>query len=113
MIGMFQRFSMVSGMVSLALIAGAPVAVAQSAKGRQSMEQCVKTQLASLARARTPEQQVGAVVVAKCDGPLRATLADAIKTGEAGGCTVQSCLAIAKERASAEAAEAYRQLITR
>lgn len=108
-----ERISMVSGVVSLALIAGGSAAMAQSAKGRQSMEQCVQTQLTSLARAQTPEQQVGAVVVAKCDGPLKATLAEAIRTGEAGGCTVQSCLAIAKERASAEAAQAYRQMITR
>jgi hypothetical protein len=44
---------------------------------------------------------------------LRATLAEAIKRGEAGGCTVESCLDLARTRASAEAMAAYRQMTAR
>src|SRR5215203_2655462 len=86
----------------------APEAV-QAAGGRQSMEQCVSRVLARLARAKTPEAQVGPTVLSECDGPLRATLAEAIRSGEAGLCTVESCIGPARGRAAEEATEAYRQ----
>src|SRR4051812_50165626 len=54
---------------------------------RQSMEKCVGRVLATMARAKAPEVQVGSAVTTQCDSPLRATLAEAIKKGEAGGCT--------------------------
>src|SRR4051812_50160580 len=52
---------------------------------RQSMEKCVGRVLATMARAKAPEVQVGSAVATQCDSPLRATLAEAIKKGEAGG----------------------------
>src|SRR5215210_3708335 len=63
------------------------------------------------ARARAPESQVGPTVLSECDGALRATLAEAIRTGEAGICTVDSCIGLARGRAAEEATEAYRQRV--
>jgi hypothetical protein len=80
---------------------------------RQSMEQCVGRVLATLAKSKAPEVQVGSAVTKQCDSPLRATLAEAIKKGEAGGCTVDACLDLARTRASAEAMAAYRQMTSR
>ncbi|MFL5126863.1 MAG: hypothetical protein ACJ8CS_16750 [Microvirga sp.] len=80
---------------------------------RQSMEKCVGRVLATMARAKAPEVQVGSAVTTQCDSPLRATLAEAIKKGEAGGCTVDACLDLARTRASAEAIAAYRQMTSR
>src|SRR4051812_26640668 len=65
---------------------------AHAAPGRQPMEQCVNRVLARLARARADEAQVGLTVVSQCDGPLRAALAEAIQSGEAPLCTVESCM---------------------
>jgi hypothetical protein len=101
------------GALGLALAMNAPAAEAGSSRGRQSMEQCVQRVLSGLARQRAPETSVGPAVIQQCDGPLRATLTEAIRTGEAGGCTVESCIAMARERAAAEAAGAYRQFTTR
>ena len=83
------------------------------ASGRRTMEQCVNRVIANLAKSKAPEAQVGAMVVSQCDKPLRATLAEAIKSGEAGGCTVESCLSMAQTRASDEATELYRQRAAR
>lgn len=95
------------------LIAGAflasPDANASSRGGRYSMERCVERVLSRLARARAPETQVGRAVVSSCDGPLRANLAAAIRSGEAAMCTVESCIGVARERAAEEATAAYRQ----
>jgi hypothetical protein len=86
---------------------------AAKGKGRQTMEQCVGRVLQDVAKARGSETQVGPTIVARCDVQLRDTLAEAIRRGEAGSCTVESCLSMARERASAEATAAYRQMITR
>jgi len=83
--------------------------IVEASSGRQSMEQCVSRVLTRLTRARAPEAQVGPTVLSECDGPLRATLAEAIRTGEAGLCTVESCIGMARSRAAEEATEAYRQ----
>ena len=76
------------------------------------MEKCVGRVLATMARAKA-QVQVGSAVTTQCDSPLRATLAEAIKKGEAGGCTVDACLDLARTRASAEAIAAYRQMTSR
>jgi hypothetical protein len=92
----------------------APASNAQANySSRQTMEQCVSRVLAIMAKSKAPETQVGSAVTTKCDSPLRATLADAIKRGEAAGCTVEGCLDLARTRASAEAIAAYRQIIAR
>ncbi len=49
----------------------------------------------------------------ECDAQLRSTLAAAIKSGEAGGCTVESCLTMAQGRAAEEATAAYRAQVSR
>ena len=97
------------GVVWLAGAAAAPEAEAQARAG-QNMERCVQRVLTKLARTRVPETQVGSAVLTQCDGPLRARLADAIRRGEAAGCTVESCLDTARSRAAAEAIAAYRQM---
>ncbi len=98
--------------VGAALAAGAVASLplaAQPAGGRQSMEQCVTRVLSGLARQQASENQVGSAVLSRCDGPLRAALADAIRSGEAANCTVEGCLDMARSRAAAEAIQAYRQ----
>ena len=87
---------------------GAPTP-AQAASGRQSMQQCVGRVLSNLARRRAPESQVGSAVLSRCDRPLRASLAEAIRTGQAPNCTVETCIDQARARAAAEAIAAYRQ----
>lgn len=107
----FAGALIVTGAVWLAF---APASKAQANySSRQTMEQCVSRVLATMAKSKAPETQVGSAVTTKCDSPLRATLADAIKKGEAGGCTVEGCLDLARTRASAEAIAAYRQIIAR
>ena len=86
---------------------------AQSPGTRTSMERCVDGVLSKMARAKAPEAQVGKAVVSQCDKPLRAALASAIQTGEAPMCSVESCIAMARERAAEEATSAYRQRVTR
>lgn len=90
-------------------------AASQGAAGgaRDSMEQCVNRVLTGLLRAKTPAAQAGKAVVQQCDKQLRATLQAAIQSGEAGACTVESCLAIARERAAEEATQAYSQQVGR
>jgi hypothetical protein len=84
-------------------------AEARGSGARSSMERCVQRVLTGLARARAPEAQVGRAVVSNCDGPLRANLAAAIRSGDAAMCTVESCIQMARERAAEEATAAYRQ----
>ena len=83
-----------------------------STGGKASMERCVKATLSKLAQSRAPEAQVGPAVLSRCDVPLRAALVEAINSGEAFICTVQSCIGIARERAAEEARTAYRRFVT-
>ena len=109
----------IGSVLASALIAAAGLAAlsAQPAEaqagGRRTMEQCVERVVGSLAKSKAPEASVGAAVVSQCDKPLRATLAEAIKSGEAAGCTVESCLSIAQSRTSDEATELYRTRVAR
>ena len=110
---MMKSFT-VSVTASLAFTALASVpAAAQQGSGRQSMQQCVSTVLTKLARSGTPANQVGSAVVSECDRQLRATLAESIRSGEAGNCTVESCLDLARSRAAEEAAQSYQQTFGR
>jgi len=102
----------VAASVCLAALASIPEAQAASS-ARQAMERCVDRVLTSMARTRAPEIRVGSAVASQCDSPLRATLADAIRNGEAAFCTVESCLDLARTRASAEAMETYRRMTAR
>ena len=77
------------------------------------MERCVQRVFTRLARASAPEAQVGRAVISSCDGPLRASLAAAIRSGEAAMCTVESCIQMARQRAAEEATAAYRQRMGR
>ena len=106
-----QKLSLSVAAIAAALVVGAGVgepAQAQQGGGRQSMEQCVQRVLTRLYKAQAPEQQVGPAIVRECDAQLRSTLAAAIRSGEAGGCTLESCLSIAQSRAAEEATAAYR-----
>ena len=100
------RLCVMAVLVTAALTASP--ALARSGSGRGSMESCVERVLARLARARAPETRVGPAVVSSCDRPLRASLAAAIRSGEAAMCTVESCIGIARQRAAGEAVAAYR-----
>lgn len=106
---------LISTTVALALVAAMSVpaaaqrAGAQQGSGRQAMQQCVAGVLARLAKAQAPETQVGPTVISQCDRQLRASLADAIRTGEAAGCTIETCLDMARARAAQESTMAYRQ----
>ena len=90
------------------------VAHAQGGSARASMERCVDSVLTRLAKAGTPEAAVGRTVVAECDGPLRYTLAEAIRTGEARMCaSLEACLDIAQKETADRAREAYRRRVAR
>ncbi len=95
--------------VLAAVAAASTPSAAQAAGGRQAMQQCVTRVLSGLARQQAEESQVGSAVLSRCDGPLRTALTDAIQSGEAASCTVESCLDMARSRAAAEAIQAYRQ----
>lgn len=100
-------------MVAATAPAAAQNAAMQGTPSRQTMEQCVQTVLTRLARSNTPETQVGQQVVQSCDNQLKATLAAAIQAGQAGGCTVETCIDMARSQAAQEAVQAYRMRQTR
>src|SRR3712207_6623212 len=104
----FLNLRSASVAVSLAVLATMSAPAQAQQGGRQSMEQCVQRVLTKLYRARAPETQVGPAVVLECDAQLRSTLAAAVRSGEAGGCTIESCLTMAQGRAAEEATAAYR-----
>jgi hypothetical protein len=108
----FQITQLAAAAVLGALLLTA-TASAQTAGARNSMERCVDNVLSRMARAKAPESQVGQAVVSQCDGPLRAALASAIQTGEAFICSVESCIGVARERASEEARSAYRERLAK
>ena len=82
-------------------------AQAQGRAVRSAMDACVSRVLTRLARTKAPERRVGSAVIASCDRPLRASLAAAIRSGEAAMCTVESCIGLARQRAAEEATAAY------
>ena len=113
MLNLPQRAALGCAVVMLTLAAANLPAVAQKAQpggqARLSMERCVGGVLSQLARSQSPEARVGQAVLSGCDKQLRATLQESIRAGEAGNCTVDSCLALARSRASREATAAYRR----
>jgi ABC-type transporter MlaC component len=111
----FSTIPALSLAASLAFVAtGAAAASAQQGgAARASMQQCVAGVLSRLARSQADASQVAPTVTSQCDKQLRATLQEAIKTGEAGNCTVETCLKMAQERAGQEATMAYRQQVGR
>src|SRR5215217_6075119 len=106
---LFPRGLVTAVAVLVSVAAAIAPFAAQAAGGRQSMQQCATRVLSGLARQQASETQVGSAVLSRCDRPLRAALADAIRSGEAANCTVESCLDMARSRAAAEAIQAYRQ----
>lgn len=118
---MFTRVLPLSVAAALALAAASLPATAQSGPtGRgpggpasQDMQRCVGGVLSQLGRSQAPETQVGPTIVKQCDRQLRATLQEAIAAGQAGNCTVDSCLALARQRSTEEATAAYRQSFLR
>ena len=109
-----RKLLAVSVTASLALVATASLPVAaQQAGARQAMDQCVATVLKRLARRRVAESRVGLAVVSQCDRQLRATLAASVRSGEAAGCTVDSCIDMARAQAAEQARQAYRQRFRR
>ena len=101
-----------TGAVWLALGPGSHRADA-APSSRQALERCVNRVVTTMARSKAPEAQVGSAVARQCDPPLRATIAEAIRSGEAAFCTVEGCLGLARSRTSAEAVAMYRQITSR
>jgi hypothetical protein len=96
-----------------ALIGSGPTQ-AQTGPAHRAMERCVDRVLSRLAQAKAPEREVGRAVTSGCDGPLRAVLAEAMKTGEAQMCaSVDACMDIARKTAADEARQAYRARVSR
>jgi hypothetical protein len=101
-------------LAAVVLASGLSVASAQQPAGaRQAMERCVSTVLTRLARRGASASDVGPAVLTRCDGPLRATLAEAIRSGQAGLCTIETCLDTARMRAAETATQLYRQRVGR
>ena len=89
-------------------------AQAQGGPARASMERCVDRVLSGLAKAKAPESEVRNAVLSGCDGPLRATLGEAIKSGEARMCSsFDACIDLARKQTADEAKEAYRSRVRR
>ena len=87
---------------------------AQGGPARASMERCVDRVLGGLAKAKAPESEVRRAVLSGCDGPLRATLTEAMKSGEARMCaSFEACIDIARKQTAEEAKEAYRARLSR
>lgn len=102
-VGLMTAVILASGLT----MAGAP---AQAQKvARNSMEQCVERVIAGLLAKKATDIEVGRAVISQCDSQLRATLAEAIKTGEASSCTVEKCIQVARDEATREARELYRE----
>jgi len=109
-----SRVKLAAGFAAALAIAGGVPTAARAASGRAAMSQCVNRVLTGLARRRAPESQVGAAVLSRCDKPLRASLAEAIRSGKARECTaVDDCIDVARNRAVASAIAAYRKLVRR
>ena len=109
----FQRVITISALAAAVLAAAILPAAAQGAAqgsgpAGQELRRCVSGALSQLARSQTPETQVGRTVTSQCDRQIRATLEESIKLGQAGNCTVDGCLALARQRTSDEATAAYR-----
>ena len=105
--------SALKGIAAFAIAAmalGAAPSGAQDRASRAAMEQCTQRVLGSLAQKQAPETEAGPAVVTQCDRQLRAALASAIQTGEAANCKVDTCMDLARQRASQEATMAYRQM---
>lgn len=100
-LGLFV-FAVAAGFASIAALPQPAEAAA-----RDAMQACATRVMGQLSKSGTPAERVGPTVVRQCDRQLRAALAEAIKTGEAGGCTVESCIAMAQERASEESTQQY------
>lgn len=102
----------VTALIAAFALAGAFSTLARPAQAqssaRSSMEQCVDRVLSGLLRKRATDIEVGRAVVSQCDGQLKATLAEAIRKGEASSCTVEKCIQVARDEATREAREAYR-----
>jgi hypothetical protein len=80
-------------------------------QGRGQMEACTNKVLSGLVRAKASEAEAGPAVVSRCNGPLRAAVAEAIRSGEAFICNnVDACMPMAQERASNEARDLYRRM---
>jgi hypothetical protein len=91
-----------------------PAAHAEGGPARASMERCVERVLSGLAKAKAPESEVRNAVLSGCDGPLRATLSAAIKSGEARMCSsFDACIDLARKQTADEAKEAYRARVGR
>jgi urease accessory protein UreF len=93
--------------------ASSSVGHAREAPQRDAMEQCVENLMVRLGRLKAPESQVGQEVVSRCDRELHETLAEAIRSGEAPFCSVETCLELARMRAAKEAREEYRERFLR
>jgi hypothetical protein len=104
-------------MTTLALVGVSVPAVAQRAQrggpARAEMERCLDRALSELARADAPQERAGPTVLSRCDRQLRATLQESIRNGEAGNCTVDSCLALVRSRTARDVTAAYRQTFLR
>lgn len=84
-----------------------PPAQAQQKAARGTMEQCVERVLTGLLRKKATDIEVSRAVLSQCDTQLKATLAEAIKNGEASSCTVEKCIQVARDEATREAKEEY------
>ncbi len=89
-------------------------AQAQGGPARASMERCVDRVLSGLAKTRAPESEVRHAVLSGCDGPLRATLVEAMKSGEARMCSsFDACIDLARKQTADQAKDAYRSRVGR
>src|SRR5215217_21420 len=109
-----MRYALLGSFVFASALMLHPAAHAEGATARASMERCVERVLSGLAKAKAPESELRNAVLSGCDGPLRATLSEAMKSGEARMCaSFEACIDIARKQTAEEAKEAYRARLGR
>ena len=98
-----------AGLILVTGLALSPSPALAQKVARDSMEQCVERVLTGLLSKKATDIEVGRAVIGQCDSQLKATLAEAIKNGEASSCTVEKCIQVARDEATREAKEEYRR----
>lgn len=93
--------------LALGLLAGAP-AQAQNV-ARDALAQCVERVFTSLSSKKATDIEVGRALRSQCDNEVKATLAEAIKSGEASSCTIEKCMQVARDEVARQAKELYRK----
>lgn len=94
--------------LSCGLIAVSPAQAQQNA-ARDALAQCVERVFTGFSSKKATDIEIARALRSQCDNEVKATLADAIKTGEASSCTMEKCMQVARDEVARQAKELYRK----